>query len=244
MHALGFSLSRIYITNNLGRESLIMRRMRASHTKRESAGRWTEETGETEERWLHEDLPPPWTAVVYASSSLEATGYPMDWDTYMLLLSAYCRRRMQRIANALLKQMTRVHLDNELANDTIDKHFHCLETSDSLGKSNLVVTLVQILKDEDQIFPLVYEFNSSIHFFCMARMMEDALKVYRRMVEMNIQPTINTFAYLLCGYSSLGMYCKITILWGEIKRFMKGCGFPANRDLYELLRINFFRDGY
>ncbi|XLR32406.1 hypothetical protein S83_060306 [Arachis hypogaea] len=168
----------------------------------------------------------------------------MDWDTYMLLLSAYCRRRMQRIANALLKQMTRVHLDNELANDTIDKHFHCLETSDSLGKSNLVVTLVQILKDEDQIFPLVYEFNSSIHFFCMARMMEDALKVYRRMVEMNIQPTINTFAYLLCGYSSLGMYCKITILWGEIKRFMKGCGFPANRDLYELLRINFFRDGY
>ncbi|XLR32402.1 hypothetical protein HN51_052363, partial [Arachis hypogaea] len=154
----------------------------------------------------------------------------MDWDTYMLLLSAYCRPKMQKIANALLKQMTRVHLDNELADDTIDKHFHYVETSDSLGKSNLVVTLVQILKDKDRIYPLVYEFNSSIHFFCMARMMEDALKVYRRMVEMNIQPTIQTFAYLLRGYSSLGMYCEITILWGEIKRFTKGCGFSANRD--------------
>ncbi|XP_057753936.1 pentatricopeptide repeat-containing protein At4g17616 isoform X2 [Arachis stenosperma] len=174
----------------------------------------------------------------------EAAGSPLDWDTYMLLLSAYRRRRMQRVANALLKQMTRVHLDNELADDTIHEHFHCVETSDSLGKSNLVVTLVQILKDEDQIIPLVYEFNSSIHFFCMARMMEDALKVYRRMVEMNIQPTIQTFAYLLRGYSSLGMYREITILWGEIKRFMKGCGFPANRDLYELLLINFLRGGY
>ncbi|XP_052116328.1 pentatricopeptide repeat-containing protein At4g17616 isoform X2 [Arachis duranensis] len=174
----------------------------------------------------------------------EAAGSPLDWDTYMLLLSAYRRRRMQRVAKALLKQMTRVHLDNELADDTIHEHFHCVETSDSLGKSNLVVTLVQILKDEDQIFPLVYEFNSSIHFFCMARMMEDALKVYRRMVEMNIQPTIQTFAYLLRGYSSLGMYREITILWGEIKRFMKGCGFPANRDLYELLLINFLRGGY
>ncbi|XLT03014.1 hypothetical protein HN51_052365, partial [Arachis hypogaea] len=59
---------------------------------------------------------------------------------------------MQRIANALLKQMAMVHLDDELVDDTIDKHFHCLETSDSPGKSNLVVTLVQILKDEDQIF--------------------------------------------------------------------------------------------
>ncbi|XLT03017.1 hypothetical protein HN51_052368 [Arachis hypogaea] len=75
-------------------------------------------------------------------------------------------------------------------------------------------------------------------------MMEDALKVYRRMVEKNIQPTIHTFAYLLHGYSSLGMYRQITIFWGEIKGFMKGCGFPANRDLYELLLINFLHGGY
>ncbi|XLT03013.1 hypothetical protein HN51_052364, partial [Arachis hypogaea] len=87
-------------------------------------------------------------------------------------------------------------------------------------------------------------FNSSIPFFCMARMMEDALKVYRRIVELNIHPTIQTFAYLLRGYSSLGMYSEITILWGWIKRFMKGCGFLANRDLNELLLINFLRGGY
>ncbi|MED6192954.1 hypothetical protein PIB30_014739 [Stylosanthes scabra] len=174
----------------------------------------------------------------------EAAGSPMDWDTYMLLLSAYHRGGMQREANGLLKQMKRVHSDNELADDTVDKHFHRLETSDSLAKSDLVVTLVQILKDEDQVLPLVYEFNSSIHFFCKARMMEDALRVYRRMVELNIQPTIQTFGYLLHGYSSLGMYREITILWGEIKRFMKGCDFPANRDLYESLLINFLRGGY
>ena len=174
----------------------------------------------------------------------EATGSPMGWDTYMLLLSAYHKGGMQREAKALLKQMRRVHLDKELADDAIEKHILCVETSNLLGKSDMVVTLVQILKDEDQTFPMVYEFNSSIFFFCKARMIEDALKAYRRMGQMNVQLTVQTFAYMLCGYSSLGMYREITILWGEIKRFMKGGGLLANRDLYELLLLNFLRGGY
>ncbi|XLR32404.1 hypothetical protein HN51_052367 [Arachis hypogaea] len=35
--------------------------------------------------------------------NVKATGSPMDWDTYVLLLSAYCRHKMERVANALLK---------------------------------------------------------------------------------------------------------------------------------------------
>ncbi|XP_061358945.1 pentatricopeptide repeat-containing protein At4g17616 [Gastrolobium bilobum] len=176
---------------------------------------------------------------------VEATGSPMGWDTYMLLLSAYQKGGMKREAKALLKQMKKVGLDKDLSDDAIDKQILYVETSNSLGKSDLAVTLAQILKDEDEIvFPLVYNFNTSIFFFCKARMMEDALKAYRRMREMKIQPTSQTFAYLMCGYSSLGMYREITFLWGDIKRFIKSGNLVGDRDLYELLLLNFLRGGY
>ncbi|KAJ1415067.1 Tetratricopeptide-like helical domain superfamily [Sesbania bispinosa] len=176
---------------------------------------------------------------------VEATGSPMGRDTYMLLLSAYQKVGMQREAKALLKQMKRVSLDKELSDDAVDTHIICEESSNLVGKSDLAVTLGQILKDENKtVYPLVYNFNSSIFFFCKARMIEDALKAYRRMVEMKIEPTIQTFAHLLCGYSSLGMYREITILWGDIKRFMKSGNLVGNRDLYELLLLNFLRGGY
>ncbi|XP_057421300.1 pentatricopeptide repeat-containing protein At4g17616 [Lotus japonicus] len=176
---------------------------------------------------------------------VEATGSPMGRETYMLLLSAYQNGGMQREAKALLKQMKKVSLHHKLSDDAFDKHIICEETAYSVGKSDLAVALAQILKGEDQtVLPLVYNFNSSIFFFCKAGMIEDALKAYRRMGKMKIQPTIQTFAYMLCGYSSLGMYREITIVWGDIKRLMKGADLVGNRDLYELLLLNFLRGGY
>ncbi|XP_027334297.1 pentatricopeptide repeat-containing protein At4g17616 [Abrus precatorius] len=176
---------------------------------------------------------------------VEATGSPTGWDTYMLLLSAYQKGGKQREAKALLKQVKKIGLDRELSDDAIDKHNLCKETSNSLVKSDLAITLAQIFKDEEQtVFPLVYNFNSSIFFFCKARMIEDALKAYRRMVDKKIQPTKQTFAFLLCGYSSLGMYREITILWGDIKRSIKSGNLVGNADLYELLLLNFLRGGY
>ncbi|KAL2322969.1 hypothetical protein Fmac_027348 [Flemingia macrophylla] len=96
---------------------------------------------------------------------VEATGSPMDQNTYMLLMSAYQKEGMQREAKALLKQMKKVGLEEGLSDDVIDKQNLCEETLDSLGKADLAIALAQILKDEDQtVFPLVYNFNSSISF--------------------------------------------------------------------------------
>ncbi|CAL0313704.1 unnamed protein product [Lupinus luteus] len=178
---------------------------------------------------------------------VEATGSPLGRDTYVLLLSAYHKGGMQREANALLRQMKKVglDLDGELLDNSTDEHIPCVETPNPLGKSDLAAALVQILKDGDRkVCPLVYEFNSSIFFFCKAGMIEDARKAYRRMCEMKIQPTHQTFAFLLCGYSSLTMYREITYLWGDIKRFMRSGSLVANRDLYELLLMSFLRGGY
>ncbi|KOM49817.1 hypothetical protein LR48_Vigan08g064400 [Vigna angularis] len=170
----------------------------------------------------------------------------MGQDMYLLLVSAYQKRGLQREAKALLKQMKKVGLLNTgLSDDATGKHNLCEKTLNSPGKADLAIALAQILEDEDQtIFPLVYNFNSSIFFFCKARMIEDALKAYRRMLSMNVQPTSQTFSFLMRGYSSLGMYREITILWRDIKRFMKSDNLVGNRDLYELLLLNFLRGGY
>ncbi|KAL2322975.1 hypothetical protein Fmac_027354 [Flemingia macrophylla] len=150
--------------------------------------------------------------LLYKDSVLRPLG--LQWTRIHICYSCRLTREgMQREAKALLKQMKKVGLDEGLSDDVIDKQNLCEETLDSLGKADLAIALAQILKDEDQtVFPLVYNFNSSIFFFYKARMIEDALKAYRRMVAMKVQPTIKTFSFLMCGYFSLGRYREITIL--------------------------------
>ncbi|KAJ0079101.1 hypothetical protein Patl1_24000 [Pistacia atlantica] len=77
----------------------------------------------------------------------------------------------------------------------------------------------------------------------IGKMTDDALKIYRRMQAMNIQPTVQTFAYLAYGYSSLEMYRVITILWDDIKRNMATGNIAVNRDLFEIMLLNFLKGG-
>ncbi|KAI9089036.1 hypothetical protein K1719_029315 [Acacia pycnantha] len=174
-----------------------------------------------------------------------AYGSRMGLEAYISLLSAYYKRKMHREAKVLIKQMERAGLDENLSDDSINRLILDAETSCSFGLSDLAVTLGQVLKDEEETFsPTIYELNSCIYFFSKARMIEDMLKAYRRLKERNIQPTVQTFAYMLYGYSSLGMYREITILWGDIKRFTSNGSLKPNRDLYESLLLNFLRGGY
>ncbi|KAK1564673.1 hypothetical protein Q3G72_008600 [Acer saccharum] len=64
------------------------------------------------------------------------------------------------------------------------------------------------------------------------------------MLEMKVQPTVQTFGYLAYGYCSLEMYCDITILWGDIKRNTESGILLLSRDLYEFILLNFLRGGY
>ncbi|KAJ7957810.1 Pentatricopeptide repeat [Quillaja saponaria] len=183
---------------------------------------------------------------------MEASGAAMGWSTYVRLLAAYHRGNMFREAKALMKQMKKVGLGISLSDDTIISM--CLsemvnkaapaKTSVLLCKSDPTVSLVQELRNEEAVDTMIYEFNSSIYFFCKAKMVGDALKTYRRMQEMEIQPTVQTFANLVSGYSSLGMYRDITILWADIKRFIKSGNLLASTDLYELLLLCFLQAGY
>ncbi|KAK9266929.1 hypothetical protein L1049_027188 [Liquidambar formosana] len=179
---------------------------------------------------------------------IELAGVPMGLITYMSLLTAYYKGRMFREAKALLRQMRKADLALDMSDEMLVSTCRSevyTKASSSIQISDLAECLVWEMREEEQaIPPLAYELNSSMYFFCKAKMIGDALKTYRRIQEMKIQPTVQTFAYLVHGYSSMEMYREITILWGDIKRNMESGNLVISRDLFELLLLNFLRGGY
>lgn len=178
---------------------------------------------------------------------METAEFPCGLTAYMLLLMAYHRREMLKEVEALLRQIGKAGHVTNLSGEMIAST--CLPEKDdnasSCSKPDLADFIVQEMGEEDKVIsPIVFKLNSSIYFFCKAKMMGDALKLYRRMQVMGVRPTVQTFAYLVYGYSSLERYRDITILWGEIKRNMKTMKLFVSRDLYESFLINFLRGGY
>lgn len=184
---------------------------------------------------------------------MEAAEAPISYSTFMSLLTAYYKGKMFPEGKALLKQMRKagllVNLSDEMVSSTclsvVDTTALCTSASSSTSISDLANALVQEMRDEKkEITSRVYQFNSSINYFCKAKMIDDALKTYRRMQELKIQPTEETFTYMINVYSSLGMFRNITILWGDMKRNMENRNLVVSRDLYEYLLLNFLRGGY
>ncbi|KAG1368020.1 pentatricopeptide repeat-containing protein [Cocos nucifera] len=185
--------------------------------------------------------------------NMEGAGIPIGSKTYISLLRTYCRENMLEESKVLLKQMRKVGLLVNISDE--QALFQCISeesaanpcdkiTATSVGKSPLVEYLDRELKEEYSKYHLTYEFNSSIQFFCQAKMIEDALKTFKRMQQRNIQPTVQTFSHLVYGYSLLKMYREITILWGDIRRRLEDGVLTVDRDLFELFLWNFLKGGY
>ncbi|WCJ28915.1 Pentatricopeptide repeat (PPR) superfamily protein [Euphorbia peplus] len=179
---------------------------------------------------------------------MERGGFPVELSTYMRLLRAYYSREMFKEADALLTQIRKNdvlpnlsgNMDAASVISEIEK-----DGSFSVTKSHLADLLVEEIREEEKALPVtLYELNSSIYFFCQAKMIEDALKSYRRMQARGINPTEYTFAYLIHGYSSVERFRDMTILWGDIKRNMKSQNLVVSRDLFELLLLKFIQGGY
>ncbi|XXG78000.1 hypothetical protein AAC387_Pa08g2033 [Persea americana] len=184
---------------------------------------------------------------------MESAVIPVRRVTYTSLLRAYCRGNRFSEAKVLIKQMRKASLPISLSDEQVISS--CMSedsttislspiASMSSQESSLAKSLLRETKEESLTSPLVYDINSSIYFFCKAKMMEDALKAFRRMQRMKLQPTVQTFSHLVNGYSSLRMYREITILWGEIKRSIDEGVLAADRDLFDCLLWNFIRGGY
>ncbi|KGN60446.1 pentatricopeptide repeat-containing protein At4g17616 [Cucumis sativus] len=178
---------------------------------------------------------------------VEAVGSPLDSTVYFLLLKAYYKQDMLREADVLQKQMTKVGLSisttEDMASSTCSSSRILLPNIEVATHTSLVESLIQEMKETSSM-SRVLKFNSSIYFFCKAKMIEDALQAYKRMQQLGIQPTAQTFANLVFGFSYLQMYRNITILWGDIKRRMQSTHLVLSRDLYECLLLCFIRGGY
>ncbi|PKU81575.1 pentatricopeptide repeat-containing protein At4g17616 isoform X2 [Dendrobium catenatum] len=184
---------------------------------------------------------------------LESVGIYVDPSLYKSLFQAYWKENLFGESKVLLKQMRKIGLFENLSDE--DAAHSCLSGDCTVkplrckgdfseNKSCLAGHLSKEIREGDLVCPLVYEFNSTILFFCKANMMEDAIRTLKKMQQKNIQPTTQTFSYLLNGYSSLKMYRQITILWGEIKRRLEDGVLSVDRDLLDCLLMNFLRGGY
>ncbi|XP_010274524.1 PREDICTED: pentatricopeptide repeat-containing protein At4g17616 isoform X2 [Nelumbo nucifera] len=185
---------------------------------------------------------------------MESAGMAIGSATHVFLLRAYCKENMFKEAMVVLKQMRKAGLLVDLSDEEVISS--CLleegkigaldmKSETSVGKLGLVESLTQEIREEEKaISSIIYTIDSSVYFFCKAKMMEDALKTYRKMQDRKLCPTVHTFANLVNGYSSLEMYREITILWGEIKRRMDTGDLAADRDLHDFVLWNLIRGGY
>lgn len=183
---------------------------------------------------------------------VETAGSAVDSAVYFLLLKAYYNQEMLREADVLQKQMAKVGLSTDTTADMVSSTYSpklanrtsSQDNPPTTHETSLVESLVQEMKETSAISPRVYKLNSSIYFFCKAKMIEDALQAYKRMQQISIQPTLQTFANLAFGFSSLQMYRDITILWGDMKRNIGSRNFVMSRELYEFLLLCFLQGGY
>ncbi|EOA16211.1 hypothetical protein CARUB_v10004352mg [Capsella rubella] len=170
-----------------------------------------------------------------------SAGHPLELDTYRKVLSGYYKSKMLRNAEVLLKQMTKVGL----ITDPSDEIVVLPETEEKDSKTTeLMDFLVQEIDAGKQVSSMLYELNSSLYYFCKAKMQEDALITYRKIPKMKVPPTVQSFWILTDMYSSLGMYREITIVWGDIKRNIASSNLKVTQDLLEKIVVNFIRGGY
>ncbi|KAH6803473.1 hypothetical protein C2S51_031720 [Perilla frutescens var. frutescens] len=157
---------------------------------------------------------------------LEAENYCVEEGSYSSLLTAYYNKKMLREAG-LVRQIRKLGLALNIS-DSEDKKTSDLRVT-SVSKSDLA-SIIQTMREDDAVPFSVHQFNSSIFFFIKAKMIEDARQTYRKMQKMKVKPNASSFFYLISGYSSVGMYREITILWGDIKRSMENQSSVYNRE--------------
>ncbi|KAF7149180.1 hypothetical protein RHSIM_Rhsim03G0030600 [Rhododendron simsii] len=169
-------------------------------------------------------------------------GCPRGNSLYLSLLRAYYEQNMFREAGALRKQIRKAGLDIDMDDESLTLSER---RTTSTRKADLAESFIREMEEEEKtVASTVYELNSSIYFFWKAKMTGDALKTFRKMQEMKIQPSVQTFFIMVSGYSSLEMYREITILWGDFKQNIENGNLVVNRDLYEFIVLNFLRGGY
>ncbi|ESQ55661.1 hypothetical protein EUTSA_v10024595mg [Eutrema salsugineum] len=173
----------------------------------------------------------------------DSAGHPMELATYRKVLSGYYKSKMLRNAEVLLKQMTKAGLVTDPSNEIMV--LPETEEKDSENTELRALLVQEINAGEQMKVPrMIYELNSSLYYFCKAKMEGDAVLTYRKIQKMKIPPTRQSFWILIDMYSSLGMYREITVVWGDIKRNMASRNLEVTQDLLEKLVVNFLRGGY
>jgi pentatricopeptide repeat protein len=212
---------------------------------------------------------------------LNAANVPISVGVYSSLLKAYCKARQPKEAATLLKEVRKagLRLDESCYDALIESHLSnkdihgaldlfkqmreakvsCLtNTYQSLmnglakeSKPNLMARLLDEIKDDRQVAVGTHDWNSVIHFFCKAHLMNDAQKAFNKMTALGYHPNAQTFHSLIHGYSAAGgQYQEITMLWENMKRMASAVPdsgikpLKFDQELLDAVLYSFVRGGF
>jgi pentatricopeptide repeat protein len=212
---------------------------------------------------------------------MNAAEIPVGIGVYSSLLKAYCKAQRPMEVATLLKEVRKagLQLDGSCYDALIESHFANKDLHGALdlfkemreanvssfsniyqsqingvaqeSKPNLMARLLDEINDNQQVAVGTHDWNSVIHFFCKAHLMNDAQKAFKKMTALGYHPNTHTFHSLIHGYStSGGMYQEITMLWADMRNmasaFPESGANPLNFDqeLLDTVLYNFVRGAY
>lgn len=212
---------------------------------------------------------------------MNAANVPVGVGVYSSLLKAYCKSRQPKEAATLFKEIRKagLRLDESCYNALIESHLSNKDLHGALdlfkqmreakvssltnsyqslmnglakeSKPNLMARLLDEIKDDQQVAVGTHDWNSVIHFFCKAHLMNDAQKAFKKMTALGYQPNAETFHSLIHGYSAVGgQYQEITMLWENMKRMAYAVPdsgvkpLKFDQELLDTVLYSFVRGGF
>ncbi|XP_062223506.1 pentatricopeptide repeat-containing protein At1g69290-like [Phragmites australis] len=169
-------------------------------------------------------------------AEISAAGLQLDAGSYDALIDASMTAHDFQSAFALFKEMREARLP-ELRTSYLTIMTGLTENN----RPGLMASFLDSVVDDPRIEIATHDWNSIIHAFFKVGRLEDAKRIYRRMVFLRFEPNNQTYLSLINGYVSAEKYFSVLILWTEVRR--KGADF--NRELidaflYALVKGGFF----
>ncbi|CAN7040213.1 unnamed protein product [Brassica rapa subsp. trilocularis] len=143
---------------------------------------------------------------------ISSSGVQLDVETYKALIEASMTKQDFVSALTLFRDMRETRV-TDLKGSYLTIMTGLLENQ----RPELMAAFVEEVLDDPRVEVKSHDWNSIIHAFCKSRRLEDAKRMFRRMVFLQYEPNQQTYLSLINGYVSCERYFEVVVLWKEFK---------------------------
>ncbi|KAF7818344.1 pentatricopeptide repeat-containing protein [Senna tora] len=168
-------------------------------------------------------------------------GIQLDSSSYKAMIQSRVVQEDTQGALRLFKEMKEAKIPKVGQQDSGMLAKRCAENDES----ELIMNLLQEIKEGQKVDYGVHDWNNVIHFFCKKRLMKDAEKALKKMISLGHTPNAQTFHSMVTGYAAIGgSYLEVTELWGEMKALASSVSMKFDQELLDSVLYTFVRGGF